>query len=103
MDERRRYPRLSANFSLEVKPSSAGSGENISRGGLLFQHPTPIAPGAIVDLAVRVPSLTGTIDVKGKVVRCDRGSGSGYQVAVNFVDLDAESESTIREILETYK
>ncbi|MBI3394446.1 MAG: PilZ domain-containing protein [Spirochaetia bacterium] len=102
-DERRRFPRLSSNFSLEVKPATPVSGQNISKGGLMFTHPAALDPGSVVQLVLRVPSLSGSVDVKAKVIRCERASGPGYNVAVNFVDLEPDQETQIEDFVNSFK
>jgi len=105
MEERRRFPRVSSNFALEVVPSDSGEGEgqNVSQGGLLFTHQGPMNIGSIIGLTLRVPSLSGTVEVKGKIVRCEStGSGNMHNVAVNFVDVDTETEQSIMDLLESF-
>lgn len=105
MSDKRRFPRINSKFALEVIPSEMGEGtsQNVSKGGLLFTHNGAINVGTILYLTLRVPGLSGSIDVKGKVLRCDpSGTGNLTNVAVNFVDLDPESEKSIMEMLETF-
>ncbi len=100
MDERRKFPRLKSSFTVEVRPSEEREGQthNISAGGILFMHKKEVTPGAILDLTLRVPGLSGTVDIKGKVVRCDIAQAGSYNVGVQFVDVDEEA---VKEILET--
>ena len=105
MEDRRRFPRLSSNFAIEVIPSDSGqgTGQNVSQGGLMFTHPGAISPGTVLYLTLRVPGLSGSVDVKGKVVRCEAvGTRNMHNVAVNFVDMDEESERVITELLESF-
>ncbi|MCB1171916.1 MAG: PilZ domain-containing protein [Leptospiraceae bacterium] len=104
MEEKRKYPRVKSNFSLEVKPSQSGAGfsHNVSEGGLLFEHQGPLPVDGIIDLTLRVPGLSGTTQVKAKVVRCEPSQGETCNVAVNFVDIDNESSSAIRDWLESF-
>ena len=101
--ERRQFSRVSSNFALEVHPSDVGeaTGQNVSKGGIMFVHKTPIDAGKVLELTLRVPSLSGSVKVKAKVVRCEK-SGNSYNVAVNFVNVDEESEKSIVEMLESF-
>ena len=105
MDERRKYPRISSNFALDVKPSASGSAtaQNLGKGGCLFEHDGPIDVGQVLDLTLSVPPLTGNVAVKGKVVRCEpASSGNQYNIAVQFMDLDEEAETDITRMLESF-
>lgn len=105
MDERRKFPRVSSNFSLDVKPSKPGEGvsQNVSQTGLLFEHGESVDIGVVLDLTLRVPGLSGSVAVKGKVIRCDPGeSGKMFNVAVNFVDMDKDTEESISDFLKSY-
>ena len=100
MEERRKYPRLKSSFTLEVKPSKLKEGQthDISQGGIMFGHKEPITVGTILDLTMRVPGLSGSVDVQGKVIRCETDAGGTFSVAVQFLDID---EATTKNILET--
>ncbi len=105
MQDRRKYPRISSTFSLEVKPSPAGGGtsENVSKEGLLFTHNGEIPRGEILDLTLRVPWFTGSINVKGKVIRCDPTEPKGtYNVAINFVDADEDTQKSITGLINSF-
>ena len=105
MEERRKHPRISSNFSLDVKPSQKGEGvtQNVSQTGLLFEHGEAVSIGMILDLTLRVPGLSGTVAVQGKVIRCDPGkSGNLFNVAVDFINIDKDAEQSIAEFLKSY-
>ena len=101
MEERRKFHRVKSNFSLEVHPSESGEGtsENVSTTGLLFNQKSPAAIGTVLYLTVRQPGLSGELSVKGKVVRCVP-VGNSFQVAVQFIDVDKETERAITELLD---
>jgi len=105
MQERRQFPRITSHFSVEVKPSKvdrSGRAHNISQGGLLFEHGEKVDIGALLDLNLRFPGLTGLSQLKGKVIRCDELGQGRYAVAINFVDTTPEMEASIREMLESF-
>lgn len=105
MDERRKFPRITSHFKLDVKPSSTGAGtaQNASQEGLLFEHDGPVELGAVLDLGLRVAGLSGQVDVRGKVVRCEKsGGGNQYLVAVQFLDVDDAAARSIKEMIEFF-
>ena len=100
MDERRRFHRISSQFSLEVHPSESGEGtsQNVSATGLLFSQKSPSPIGTTLYLTIRQPGLSGDVSVKGRVVRCEP-IGSQFQIAVQFVDVDKETEDSILDLV----
>jgi hypothetical protein len=103
--DRRNFPRITTNFSLEVSPSEVGHGEgkDVSQGGLQFNHKGKVNPGQILNLTIRVNGFSGDVSIKGKVVRCDpSGSDGYYNVAVNFVDIDAETEKSVIDMINSF-
>lgn len=102
MEERRKYPRVSHRFNLEVKPVvGTTTGRDVSKGGVSFTHAESVAPGTILDLDLRVPGLSGSYKLKGKVIR-SIPEGDKYAVAVNFVDVDPATETAISEMLQSF-
>ena len=102
MEERRKFPRVSHRFELEVHPvGGEATGRDVSKGGISFTHHENVPAGTTLDLEIRVPGLSGSYKVKGRVVRT-RPEGSKYVVAVNFVDVDAATESAITDMLQSF-
>ena len=103
--DRRKYPRITSNFSLEVSPSAVGHGEgkDISQGGLQFNHKGKVDAGQILHLTIRVNGFSGDVSVNGKVIRCDPSGSEGYyNVAINFVDIDAETEKSVIDMINSF-
>lgn len=102
--ERRKYPRISANFSLEVSPSEVGVGEgmNVSQGGVQFSHEGKLELGQVVSLTMRVNGFSGVVSVRGKVLRCDLSSGNTYNISVNFIGVDNETEKSILDMINSF-
>jgi hypothetical protein len=43
------------------------------------------------------------VNVNGKVIRCDpSGSEGNYNVAINFVDVDAETEKSVIDMINSF-
>jgi len=103
--DRRKYPRITSNFSLEVSPSEVGHGEgkDISQGGLQFTHKGKLDAGQILNLTIRVNGFSGDVSLKGKVIRCDpSGSEGSYNVAINFIDIDLETEKSVIDMINSF-
>ncbi len=102
-DERRKYPRVSSKFAVEVMPSMSPSAEseNLSQNGLLFRHNGALQAGTIVLLTLRMPGSTGSVTVNARVIRSTPiGKAGSHRVAVNFMGTDAATEKRIRDFLE---
>ena len=99
----RKFQRVNYKFNLDVEPSSSQEsvGHNISPGGLLFPQAEPISLDTIVDMTLAIPGLTGSETIKGKVLRCDK-DGERFKIAINFVDLDEESQNSIIDMLRSF-
>jgi hypothetical protein len=59
---------------------------NISKGGLAFKHSSELEPGTLCKVKIMLP--TGGLAIcKGKVVRCRKLEGGGYEVGLQFAQL----------------
>ena len=102
MQERRKFPRVSHRFNLEVQPiGGEATGRDVSKGGISFTHHENLPAGTSLDLEIRVPGLSGSYKIKGQVLRTVP-EGSHFMVAVNFVDVDAQTETAITEMLQSF-
>ncbi|MCY1265383.1 pilus assembly protein PilZ [Pseudomonas jessenii] len=72
----------------------------ISEGGIDFQHPSPIAAGALLSVKlVLMPQALGLL-LRARVTHCDR-KGDGYDVGTEFEHLtDAQRQLLARHILQ---
>ena len=103
--DRRKFPRISTNFSLEVAPSPTGVGEgmNVSQGGVQFSHKGKVDVGQVLSLTLRVNGFSGTVNVNGKVLRCEPAGTDGYySVSINFVGVDSDTEKSIIEMINSF-
>ena len=103
--ERRRFPRVHQTFSVDVAPSKIrrGQSQNLSQNGLLFTHSDPLDIDTLIEVTLRVPGLTGMIASKARVVRCQQTyTGTDYNIAVQFVNIDEETEAAVKDLLENY-
>ena len=104
--DRRKYPRINANFSMEVTPSPSGEGTgmNVSQGGLQFSHRGRLNPGNVLNMTLRVNGFSGAVNVKGKVIRCEEsGTDDYYHVSINFVDTDHDTEASIMDMIKSFQ
>ena len=96
--ERRQYVRIYRNFIMSYGLVSNPKDRfdisqinNISKGGVRFVSTHPIALGEILDIQLKVPFFTDTLNMRGKVLDCsDKISGLIFDVRVQFSDVSAE-------------
>jgi hypothetical protein len=106
--EKRRAPRASASFPLQLAPARPPVGQpppqaatvrDISTIGLCCSLPEAVGEMTLVRLALQLPGQPAARahEVTGVVVRCerDRRAGAGYELGVYFTDLTAETRSAI--------
>ena len=84
----REYIRHPSSIPLEVKIAEMPAAQNeymnnVSLGGLSFHSKLDLAVGSSV--TIRIPLLKETIQVKGRVVWCNKQE-AGYEVGVSFPD-----------------
>jgi hypothetical protein len=74
--------------------------ENISRSGALLVGAIPGAEGQILDLGLRAPSGTLTIQLRAKVARIRANpEGAGLQLAVEFIEMDDARREALEVLL----
>lgn len=77
--------------------------ENLSAGGALLRVGVPLDAGVRVRLTIQCGAATGTLDLAGRVVRCDR-EGDGprpWRAGVAFDDLGrADEDRLVRFVFE---
>ena len=101
--ERRKYPRIKtevlAAIEREISPNVVAYAVDLSLGGIRFRY---LGTGSEceVDESVRVTIRIGSTDasVMGKVMRIQELDTNAHELAVSFVEMDAET----RELLEEY-
>jgi len=71
--------------------------ENLSAGGALLRSPRALGAGRELRLSVRCGGVAGTLDLAGRVVRCDRqGEGERpWRLAIAFHDLPSADEDRL--------
>jgi hypothetical protein len=95
--ERRMFPRVALQApvfarSMSRTPQLAhgatfdGRLLNASRGGVAFAAEEPVAPGELVELAVRLPDGDAVLERYGRVVGCDPHPEHGLVVRCQFVE-----------------
>jgi hypothetical protein len=100
--ERRRYPRLNANFIVSYRakePSSSfdlSQTKDVGQGGLLFTASKKIEPGTMLVMTVRFPFIPDKLELTGQVVKSqEKVKGLIYETHVQFKDSD---QALIRKI-----
>jgi c-di-GMP-binding flagellar brake protein YcgR len=70
--------------------------ENLSAGGVLLRVAKALEAGAPVTTSVFCGGDAGTLDIGGRVVRCDRLSGERpFRVAIAFLDMPRGDEDRL--------
>src|SRR4051812_14275470 len=59
---------------------------NASRGGLAFAASEPVAPGELVELAVRLPDGEAVLERYGRVIGCEAHAEHELVVRCQFVE-----------------
>ncbi len=80
-------------------PSIGSVTENLSAGGALLRSSEPLGAGGEVRLTVQCGGGVGTLDLEGRVVRCDRTPDAGrpWRVAIAFEDMpEADEDRLVR-------
>ncbi|MDI7224782.1 PilZ domain-containing protein [Leptospira santarosai] len=72
--------------------------ENILKG-LLHRTDSPVEPGTILELKLGTISLSGTIQIPVKVIRCDKISESEYDLYMNYTEKDFNKIQEIEELI----
>ena len=96
-DERRRYRRLDTEVKVEISYTDPERditslitdpvSKNMSAGGLLIRHKSPLAVGSEVVVKFLLPSEQRYIMTFGKVVRVEMvEEGSLYEIGLCFVN-----------------
>jgi len=97
--ERRSEPRAGAAFDIRLGTGERAAGrlKNLSRSGLCCVVPTPWPEFSVARASFSLPTPAGlrTIDLDGAVVRCRPEPGGGYEVALFFQFLPAETRGLL--------
>ncbi|MBE8400852.1 PilZ domain-containing protein [Leptospira borgpetersenii] len=72
--------------------------ENILKG-LLHRTDSPIEPGTILELKIGTISLSGTIQIPVKVIRCEKISESEYDLYMNYTEKDFNKIQEIEDLI----
>lgn len=104
--EHRRFPRIAAQATLLVEsldpdgPESLGRTRSVSRGGVGFLSPAPLAENTGLRILISVGSQV--VKARGRVVYCElAGDGRGHEIGVEFVQIDPQDEEAFLRLLET--
>ena len=94
--ERRRYPRLKANFVISYrikhipKDYDLSQTKNVSQGGLLLTTNKKFTPGTQLALTIKFPFVPQKIDVLGTVIdSTEIVKNIIYETRLFFVNLNA--------------
>jgi len=107
--EKRAYKRIQKPFIVRfrIKPEAAGAifpgwdvviTQNLSAGGILFNYDDRIELTSLIDLKINFPTMKGTIDCTGRVLRVEEvPRSSRVRIAAVFTDIDEEVKKDVEE------
>ena len=107
VQEKRKFKRVERFFVVSVKPAGDESAdwvlanlENISEGGILFNHTEPFRAGASLDITIKILPDKPPFQCVGKVVRAQKlGELTLYEAAVHFTQVASEHRVLIHQAL----
>src|SRR5262245_14978453 len=101
--ERRKDPRAKAEFfvTLEAKDRRVEARvRDISRSGVAFTSKIPFTEMTVLRIDLAIPGHSNAmIRADGAVVRCAKGSGGDYDVAVFFTSIDDSARAAIAQFV----
>lgn len=100
--ERRRAPRVHADFKIRLNERTEGTLRDISEIGLCCRTPEAIEEMTQVLIALDVPGADTSISVTGAVVRCDQLAQKDrvFEMAVYFTQIDDADRRILRSWIE---
>ncbi len=103
--ERRKQPRLNANFIVSYRATEPRSDfdlsqtKDISQGGLFITTSRKFDKGAHLAMLIRLPFFSERVELIGRVVE-SQGRASFYETHVVFKDSDEEFIKKLRDFIE---
>lgn len=96
--ERRRAPRIAANFPIRLDGQHQGQLRDLSELGLCCTYPAPIEEMTQVRFGLEIPGEDKVHEVQGAVVRCDpvMGRPETHEIAVYFTESNADARDAVR-------
>jgi hypothetical protein len=96
MEERRRFPRRSAEYEFMAIPSALSVKIlDISVAGVFVESRHPVDPGSRGRLRLNLDGLPITVDVRIQRVVEGSGVGSGFRIGASFLALDPKHRQLI--------
>ncbi|AVQ13546.1 hypothetical protein LEP1GSC171_1942 [Leptospira santarosai str. HAI1380] len=93
-----RIPNTITVYLSQLNGQNLRLAENILKG-LLHRTDSPVEPGTILELKLGTISLSGTIQIPVKVIRCDKISESEYDLYMNYTEKDFNKIQEIEELI----
>ncbi|TGL62421.1 PilZ domain-containing protein [Leptospira sarikeiensis] len=69
--------------------------------GIVHRTEYPLEPGTNLAVQVKTLSISGSIDIPMKVIKCDQVSDLEYDVFLNYTEKDFEKIKEIEELIQT--
>ncbi len=86
----------------EGKEWTQGMGRtlNISETGLQLETHEPVDPRYIISLAIGIED--DVVDIKGKVVYCNRGENGMFESGIEFVEVGREGMKSLKRYISVF-
>ena len=70
---------------------------NVSEKGILLETHVPFDIGQ--ELAITIGLENDLVEVRGEILRCEKGGGDGYNSGVEFLEISPDEMVTLRKFL----
>ncbi len=110
-ENKRRHVRLRAHHLIKYKVIERGQAESvhpfvkeISAGGILFYTGEHIPKNSILEVKINIPLAPQLFEAKCRVVRALPSKDGGFDIGVEFTEVDTEMQKFLNErIIQSYK
>lgn len=106
--EKRKFKRVERRFVVTILPKGDSPPweivdlENISEGGILFNHNEKIEEGTLLDLKIKIRQDKDAIQCAGRVIHAKKLGDLGlYEYGIGFFDVKPEDLILLRQSLES--
>ena len=107
-DNTRRFVRLPASWPIRYETPVEGGGRqvthtaDVSAGGVALSVREMLPVGSQIKLEVHVPPLNRAVQAVGQVVRCLPGRKGGYELGIQFTQIDPQDQSLLDDAIERF-
>lgn len=104
----RQYLRLPASWPIKLEETAevqrggiqVAATRDVSAGGVAIVMRQMVPVGSQISTEIHVPALQRSIRAKGRVVRCLPMHGGGFDVGIQFLEIDPKDRVDLKEAIE---